>query len=116
VIAEVALAVVLLVGSGLFLASFARLLNVDLGLDHRDVLTVRVRVLEAPADVGLAIGLVSAAGLARLVSGFLFEVQPHDPAVYAGVVGILALTGLVAGFLPARRAAAVDPLVALRME
>lgn len=51
VVSEVALAVVLLVGSGLFLASFARLINVDLGLDHRDVLTVRVRVLEAPANV-----------------------------------------------------------------
>jgi len=51
VVAEVALAVVLLVGSGLFLASFARLINVDLGLDHRDVLTVQVRVLEAPVDV-----------------------------------------------------------------
>ena len=46
-----ALAVVLLVGSGLFLASFARLINVDLGLDHHDVLTVRVRVLEAPTNV-----------------------------------------------------------------
>ena len=42
---------VLLVGSGLFLASFARVVNVDLGLDHRDVLTVQVRVVEAPADV-----------------------------------------------------------------
>ena len=48
VVAEVALAVVLLVGSGLFLASFARVINVDLGLDPHDVLTVQVRVLEAP--------------------------------------------------------------------
>jgi putative ABC transport system permease protein len=51
VVAEVALAVVLLVGSGLFLASFARVINVDLGLDPDDVLTVQVRVLEAPIDV-----------------------------------------------------------------
>jgi putative ABC transport system permease protein len=50
VVAEVALAVVLLVGSGLFLASFARVTNVDLGLDPDDVLTVQVRVLEVPAD------------------------------------------------------------------
>ncbi len=51
VVAEVALAVILLVGSGLFLASFARVTNVDLGLDPRDVLTVQVRVLETPGDI-----------------------------------------------------------------
>ena len=51
VVAEVALAVILLVGSGLFLASFARVINVDLGLDPRDVLTVQVRVLEMPGNI-----------------------------------------------------------------
>ena len=51
VVAEVALAVVLLVGSGLFLASFARVTNVDLGLDPNDVLTVQVRVLEMPTNI-----------------------------------------------------------------
>ena len=50
-------------------------------------------------------------GLAELVKGFLFEIQPHEPAVYAGVLAILAATGLLAAFLPARRAAGVDPLV-----
>jgi len=65
---------------------------------------------------GLAIGLVSAWGLAELVTGFLFEVQPHEPAVYAGALGVLVTTGLLAAFLPARRAAHVDPLVALRMD
>ena len=65
---------------------------------------------------GLAIGLIGAWGLAGLVSGFLFEIQPHDPWVYAGVLLVLAMTGLAAAFVPARRAARVDPLVALRME
>jgi hypothetical protein len=64
----------------------------------------------------LATGLASAWGLAELVRGFLFEVQPHDPIVYAGALALIALTGLTASLLPARRAAAVDPLVALRME
>ena len=67
-------------------------------------------------SVGLAIGLASAWGLAELVKGFLFGIQPHEPAVYAGVLGVLVTTGLIAAFLPARRAARVDPLVALRME
>ena len=65
---------------------------------------------------GLAIGLIGAWGLAGLVRGFLFEIQPHDPRVYAAVLVVLAITGLAAAFVPARRASAVDPLVALRTE
>ena len=65
---------------------------------------------------GLAIGVATAWGLAGFVRGFLFEVQPHDPVVYAGALGLIALTGLTASFLPARRAARVDPLVALQVE
>lgn len=65
---------------------------------------------------GLAIGLISAWALAGLVSGFLFEVQPHDPAVYAAVLAVLLMAGLTAAFVPARRAAGVDPVIALRME
>jgi predicted lysophospholipase L1 biosynthesis ABC-type transport system permease subunit len=66
--------------------------------------------------VGLAIGLIGAWGLSGLVRAFLFEVQPHDPRVYAGVVLVLSIAGLGAAFGPARRASSVDPLVALRME
>src|SRR5439155_9032987 len=66
--------------------------------------------------VGLAIGLIGAWGLSGLVRAFLFEVQPHDPRVYGGVVLVLSIAGLAAAFGPARRASSVDPLVALRME
>jgi putative ABC transport system permease protein len=66
--------------------------------------------------VGIAIGAVGAWSLAGFVEGFLFEVQPHDPAVYFGVFVLLTLTGLAAAFLPAQRAARVDPLVALRVD
>jgi putative ABC transport system permease protein len=66
--------------------------------------------------VGIAIGLIGAWGLSGLVRGFLFEVQPHDPRVYAGALLVLATTGLAAAFGPARRASSVDPLIALRME
>ena len=66
--------------------------------------------------VGLAMGLVGAWGLSGLVRAFLFEVQPHDPRVYVGVVLVLSIAGLAAAFGPARRASSVDPLVALRME
>ena len=65
---------------------------------------------------GLGAGLVGAWLLARLITGFLFHVEPHDPWVYALVGTALAATGLTAAFVPARRAARVDPLVALRTE
>jgi putative ABC transport system permease protein len=66
--------------------------------------------------LGLAIGLLGAWNLAGAIGGFLFEITPHDPRVYAGVIAVLALTGVAAAVLPARRAASVDPLIALRME
>jgi len=65
---------------------------------------------------GLAIGLAAAGTLATLVSGFFFETRPHDPWVYTSVAATLVATGVIAALLPARRAARVDPLVALRVE
>ncbi len=65
---------------------------------------------------GLAIGLMGAWVLGALVSGFLFQIQPHDLWVYAGVSATIVATGVAAAFLPARRASRVDPLVALRLE
>lgn len=66
--------------------------------------------------LGLAIGLLGAWALAGAIGGFLFEIRPHDPTVYARVVVVLGLAGLTAAALPARRAASADPLIALRME
>jgi ABC-type lipoprotein release transport system permease subunit len=54
--------------------------------------------------------------LSALVERFLFQTHPHDPVVYGAVLAVLTLTGLAAAFLPARRAAHVDPLVAMRMD
>jgi len=62
---------------------------------------------------GLAIGALGAWTLAGLVEGFLFDTEPHDPAIYAVVCLTLALVGLAAAFVPARRASRVDPLVAI---
>jgi ABC-type antimicrobial peptide transport system permease subunit len=64
--------------------------------------------------IGLAIGLAGSWMLSTLVAGFLFEVRPHDPWIYAAVSGTLAASGLAAALIPARRAARVDPLIALR--
>jgi putative ABC transport system permease protein len=64
--------------------------------------------------IGLAIGLAGSWMLSTLVAGFLFEVRPHDPWIYAAVSGTLVASGLAAALIPARRAARVDPLIALR--
>lgn len=66
--------------------------------------------------VGIVIGVAVAWWLASSVEAFLFEVQPHDPVVYGAAAALLASCGVIAAFVPARRAARVDPVIALRIE
>jgi predicted lysophospholipase L1 biosynthesis ABC-type transport system permease subunit len=68
------------------------------------------------AGVGIAIGAGAAVGLSRLMKSLLFEVSPLDPVTYAAVAVVLVTSAVLASYLPARRAAAVDPLDALRAE
>ena len=63
---------------------------------------------------GLALGFAGAFSLAGLTEAFLFQVRPHDLGVYAATGMVLVIAGLVAAWVPARRASRVDPLVALR--
>jgi predicted permease len=87
-----------------------------LGAQARDVLRLVVNQGMKPVVIGLAIGIVSAFALGRLITSQLFEVSAHNPALLGGATVLLAATALVACLLPARRAALVDPVQALRME
>jgi hypothetical protein len=66
--------------------------------------------------VGLVVGLATASSLSTLVEGFLFRVPPRDLGVYAAAGAVILIAGLIAAWVPARRASHVDPLVALRAE
>ena len=87
-----------------------------LGARRSEVIGLFVRQGAAVLFAGIAAGLVGAWMLARTVHTFLFEVQPRDLGVFATVAAVLALVGLAASWIPARRAAGIDPLTALRSE
>jgi putative ABC transport system permease protein len=87
-----------------------------LGAQRRDVLVLIGRQGLTLVLLGIALGLVAALGLTRLLANFLFGVNPSDPATYLVLTAVLGTVGLVACWLPAARASRVDPIVALRAE
>jgi ABC-type antimicrobial peptide transport system permease subunit len=66
--------------------------------------------------IGLGLGVVGALLLSRLIEGLLFGVAPHDPVTLAGVVALMAAIGVASCWLPAARAARIDPGVAIRAQ
>jgi len=87
-----------------------------LGAQQRDLKRMFVRHGLALAGVGVAIGLVAAAGLTRLMSTLLYGITPLDPLTYAAVPVILVMTTVLASYLPARQVMSIEPVEALRSE
>ena len=87
-----------------------------LGAGARDVLTMVVREGLVLALAGIGLGLAGAFALTRLLSTLLYGVSSTDPVTFVGAAGILVLTSLAASWVPAYRAAKVDPMEALRYE
>src|SRR6266571_2921103 len=90
--------------------------RIALGAARRDVLGLVVGQGLRLTVVGIALGLLGALALTRLMRSLLFEVSPQDPSTFVAGAAFLLVVGLLASYLPARRAATVDPAVALRAE
>jgi putative ABC transport system permease protein len=91
-------------------------IRMALGAGGTTVVSMVVRQAMLLAFTGLALGVAAALALSRTMTTLLFDLSPTDPLTFATVTTILALVALVATWLPARRAASVDPMVALRAE
>jgi len=91
-------------------------IRVALGAQRRDVLTMVIKQAIRLALLGVVAGLVTALGLARLLRNLLFGVGTADPLTFGVVAFVLLAVAFLASFVPARRAANVDPIVALRYE
>lgn len=89
-------------------------IRMAIGAGRRDVLRLVLRQGMTLVVVGLALGLSGALVVTRLLAGFLFGVEARDPLTFIGVPVVLVLVTLAACWLPARRAARLDPLAALR--
>ncbi len=87
-----------------------------LGAQRRDVLQMVLRQGLVLIVVGLAVGVLAAYGATRFLQTLLFGVRATDPLTFALVCGLLVAVGVLACYIPARRATRVDPMVALRYE
>jgi ABC-type antimicrobial peptide transport system permease subunit len=91
-------------------------IRMALGARGRSVLWLVLREGLVLVAIGLVIGLVAASALTRTAESLLYELKPNDPLTIALATVLLAAVALLAGYLPARRASRVDPMVALRDE
>ena len=90
--------------------------RIALGAQVRDVIGLVMRQGARLTGLGLAAGLLAALAFTRFLQSLLYEVSARDPLTYAAIAGLLALVALCATFIPARRAARVNPMVTIRTE
>jgi predicted permease len=91
-------------------------IRMALGAQRGDVLGMVLRESMLLVGIGVAAGLAAAIAAGRFVAAFLFGLEPRDPATIAAATAVMIAVAALAGYLPARRASRVDPMVALRYE
>ncbi len=87
-----------------------------IGAGQRDVLRMVIKEGMALVVLGMALGVLAAFGLGRLIAKWLYGVEAYDPLTFLVVIGVLSAVALLANLIPARRATRIDPMVALRYE
>jgi putative ABC transport system permease protein len=90
--------------------------RVALGASKATLVTLVLKQSALPIAAGIVLGVFGSIASGQMLAGLLYDVQPGDPIVMTLIVALLAAVAVVAGWLPARRAASVDPLIALREE
>jgi len=91
-------------------------IRMALGATQRGILGLVVRQGMALALSGVALGLIAAFALTRLMRSLLFGVNSTDPITFVAIALLLALVALIASYIPAHRAARIDPMISLRCE
>jgi ABC-type antimicrobial peptide transport system permease subunit len=91
-------------------------IRIALGAGNASVAAMIVRRTLVLAASGVLLGTIGGLLLTRVLSTFLFGVTPTDPATFGAAAVALVLVALIAGFVPARKATSVDPLISLRAE
>ena len=91
-------------------------IRIALGAGQSNIFRLIIGQAMTIVGISLAIGLVGAFGVARLLNSLLFGVSAWDPLTFSAIVILISLVAFLAAWLPARRASNVDPIVALRTE
>jgi predicted permease len=91
-------------------------IRLALGAQQRELKRMFIRHAFLLATIGIGLGLVASAGLTRLMRSLLFEISPTDPVAYSAAPVVLIVAALLASYIPARRAARMDPVETLRLE
>ena len=91
-------------------------IRMALGAQRNRVVWMVLREVVLLAAAGLAIGVPAALAASKLVQSFLFGMKPNDPLALTGAVVTLAIAAILAGYLPARNASRIDPMISLRHE
>jgi len=91
-------------------------IRMALGAEKRDVLRLVIRMGVGLVGLGVVLGIVTSLAVARVIATQLWGISAYDPVTLTSVAALLLITGIVACWVPARRASRVDPLVALRYE
>jgi ABC-type antimicrobial peptide transport system permease subunit len=91
-------------------------IRLAIGADRHDIMRMILGNGAKLAAIGVAAGVALALALSRTVTSLLYETTGTDPITFAGVIGVLAAVAVLASYLPARRAARIPPVDALRYQ